>query len=212
MTVAKRGGRVCNARSASLRHVTREQLLPVMGSVEASGFEHRRDTSVVFVRVMPHPRVAELTAALDEARARISGLLESVADDQDWRPDDGHWSFRSIAAHMEACDTECLLVRVRQIAAGAKPEFEFYNNDGWDFSDRDLRDSLRAWKESRAHVFDFVRSVSLERLSRTGQHRTYGEITVTDYLEIGLDHDREHLKDLEGVLAARQESSGPRGR
>lgn len=43
---------------------------------------------------------------------------------------------------MEACQTECVLVRIRQIAAGAIPEFEYYNGDGWDFSDRDLRDSL----------------------------------------------------------------------
>src|SRR5438552_818055 len=128
-----------------LRRVTRDQWKP----------SQRHERSVR--SAMPDPRVTELTAALEEARTRISGLLESLADDQDWRPDDAHWSFRSIAAHMEACDTECLLVRVRQIAAGARPEFEFYDNDGWDFSDRDLRDSLRAWKESRAHVFDFVR-------------------------------------------------------
>ncbi len=151
-------------------------------------------------------RVAELTAALENARVRISGLLESVAEDQDWRPDEAHWSFRFIAAHLEACDTECLLVRTRQIAAGAKPQFEFYHNDGWDFGDRNLRDSLRSWKDSRARVFDFVRSLSPERLSRTGSHRTYGEITVVDYLKVALDHDQAHLKDLEAMLAARREA------
>src|SRR5438034_1083138 len=109
-------------------------------------------------------RLAELIPALEETTTEISGLLESVADDQDWRPKDEHWSFRHIAAHLEACQTECVLVRVRQIAAGAKPTFEFYDNDGWDFSDRELRHSLVDWRESRARLFEFVRALSLERL------------------------------------------------
>jgi DinB family protein len=151
-------------------------------------------------------RVAELIPALEETTAEISSLLEAVADDQDWRPNDEHWSFRHIAAHLEACQTECVLVRVRQIAAGSKPTFEFYDNDGWDFSDRDLRHSLREWRESRARVFEFVRSLSSERLSRTGSHRTFGEITALDYLKVDLDHDRAHLADLNEMLRGRVRS------
>lgn len=148
----------------------------------------------------PAGRVAELISSLEETTTEIAQLLESVADDQDRRPNDEHWSFREVAAHLEACQTECVLVRVRQIAAGAKPRFEFYDNDGWDFSDRDLRRSVREWRDSRARVFDFVRSLSPERLSRTGSHRTFGEITVLDYLKVDLDHDREHLADLRKSL------------
>jgi hypothetical protein len=148
-------------------------------------------------------RLDELIPALERTTGEISRLLESVADDPDWRPNDEHWSFRHIAAHLEACQTECVLVRVRQIAAGAKPKFEFYDNDGWDFSDRDLRRSVREWREGRARLFEFVRSLSPERLSRTGSHRTFGEITVLDYVRIDLEHDREHLADLNEMLARR---------
>ena len=148
-------------------------------------------------------RLAELIPALEQTTTEISLLLESVADDQDWRPKDEHWSFRHIAAHLEACQTECVLVRVRQIAAGAKPTFEFYDNDGWDFSDRELRHSLVDWRESRARLFEFVRALSPERLSRKGSHRTFGEITVLDYLAVDLDHDRAHLADLKEMLESR---------
>jgi len=55
-------------------------------------------------------------------------------------------------------------------------------------------------------VFDFVRSLSSERLSRTGSHRTFGEITVLDYLQVDLDHDREHLADLKEMLGGRARS------
>lgn len=123
-----------------------------------------------------------------------------MADRQDYRREKQHWSFREIAAHLEACQVECVLVRIRQIAANAGPTFEFYDNDGWDFSDRDLRASVRAFKETRHRVIEFARSLSADRLSRTEQHRTFGQITVADYLRIDLDHDREHLKDLAQMI------------
>lgn len=152
--------------------------------------------------MQPSPaRAAELIAALEASTAEIAAVLESVATDQDRRPNKGSWSFREIAAHLEACQTECVLVRIRQIAAGAKPKFEFYDNEGWDFSDRDLRRSVRDWRDSRARVFAFVRSLSPERHTRTGSHRTFGEMTVLDYLQVDLDHDREHLADLKKALA-----------
>ena len=144
--------------------------------------------------------IVELTAALQESGVELSRLLESVADRQDYRPEKQHWSLREIAAHLEACQVECVLVRIRQIAANARPTFEFYDNDGWDFSDRDLRASVRAFNESRHRVIEFARSLSADRQSRTGQHRTFGQITVADYLRIDLDHDREHLKDLAQMI------------
>jgi len=151
---------------------------------------------------MTEAAIAKLTASLEESAAELSRLLNSVAGRQDDRPDPEHWSFREVAAHLEACQVECVLVRIRQIAANAKPTFEFYDNDGWDFSDRDLRASVKAFNEGRHHVIEFARSLSGDRLSRTGTHRTFGEITVADYLRIDLDHDREHLKDLAHMIEA----------
>ena len=154
-------------------------------------------------------RLDDIIPALEQTTIEISRLLALVAQDPDWRPSDEHWSFRHIAAHLEACQTECVLVRVRQIAAGAKPRFEFYDNDGWDFSDRDLGRSLRQWRDSRSRLFEFVRALSPERLSRTGSHRTFGEITVLDYLKVDLEHDREHLVDLNEMLEKRARSQEP---
>ena len=152
-------------------------------------------------------RIADLAVKLEAARGRISRLLESVAGDQDWSTGDPHWSFRFIAAHMEATDAECLLVRIRQIAFETTPSFDFYNNTGWDFSERDLRDSLQGWQQSRAQIISFARSLSADRLARIGHHRTFGDLTVPDYLSIGLKHDLEHQKDLETMIAAHSEAA-----
>jgi len=145
--------------------------------------------------------IAEVCAELKHSAAELSRALESVADHPDYRPDTQHWSFREIAAHLESCEVECVLVRVRQIAANAQPKFDFYDNEGWDFSDRELRASVRAFNECRDRLIDFARSLTPEQLSRTGEHRTFGRITVGDYLRINLGHDREHLKDLNQMTA-----------
>lgn len=151
--------------------------------------------------------IEDLIAQLTATTEQMAALLGSV-DDQDWRPSDSRWSLRYVAAHLEACQTECVLVRVRQMAFGAKPRFEFYDNEGWDFSDRDLAESVSQWRESRARVFAFIRSLSVERQSRTGSHLTFGEITPVDYLRIDLDHDREHIKDVELMLAEKRSGKG----
>src|SRR5207302_11325053 len=140
--------------------------------------------------------VGELTAALEASSVEFSRVLRSVADRQDYRPDSEHWSFREIAAHMEATQVECIYVRIRQIGANANPTFEFYRNDGWDFSDRDIRDSIRGFNDARRRMIEFARSCGAAQLTRTGEHKTFGRITVADYLRIDLHHDREHLADL----------------
>src|SRR5215470_2961093 len=130
---------------------------------------------------------------LENMQKKVSALLLSVADDQDWQPDAEHWSFRYVAAHMAACDKECLQTRIMQIASGENPNFEFYSNTDRDFSRLVLKKSLDEWAVTRRAIIDFYRTLPDEKLSLTGNHATFGKITVPDYLRIGVDHDREQL-------------------
>ncbi len=138
---------------------------------------------------------------LNDSHRQMSDLLRTVADDQDWQPEAGSWSFRYIAAHMAACDKECLLARIQQIASGENPSFEFYSNTGRDFSPLDLKRSLDEWDATRQEIINFFRSLSDEKLKLTGSHKTFGVITVPDYLEIGVGHDREHIQELKQMLS-----------
>ena len=71
------------------------------------------------IKLLPMNVVEDLIVQLEATTEQLATLLRAVQD-QDWRPADGRWSFRDVAAHMEACQTECVLVRVRQMAFGAK--------------------------------------------------------------------------------------------
>jgi hypothetical protein len=137
---------------------------------------------------------------MDNLRAtqnRLCGLLEAMANDQDWQPEPQEWSFRSIAAHLATVDKECYLDRVLRISAGENPFFKSYFNADRDFSLFDLRISLQEWKSTRREIFDLVNDLPQESLMLSGTHDAFGRITVLDVLKMMLDHDQEHIQHLE---------------
>jgi hypothetical protein len=143
----------------------------------------------------------EMFSRLKTTQFKISTLLESVADNQDWRPNSGAWSFRFIAGHMATVERECHLNRVERIATGTQPHFEYYLNTDRDFSQLDLRVALLNWVTIRQELINFVRALPEERFLLTGTHVTFGTITVVDVLREMHNHDQEHLRDLEQMMA-----------
>jgi hypothetical protein len=143
----------------------------------------------------------QLISTIKTTQKRISALLAPVADEQDWQSDPGEWSFRYIAAHLATVDKECYQDRVVRIAAAEKPFFESYFNTGWDFSQHELRDSLRKWAVTRQEIIDFVRALPEDAWVLTGTHAAFGTITVLDVLQMMLDHDLEHLRYLEQAIS-----------
>ena len=156
---------------------------------------------------MTHPSLAETILELQASQSRLTEALLSVADRQDWRPAPTEWSFREIAAHLEASQRECVLPRVQAIASGSHPSFEFYWNTGRDFGPVDLKASLRGFAQTRSQVVRLVGGLSAEQLRCTGHHQTFGDITAHDYLKIDLEHDQGHLGNLQRSLASAR--SGP---
>ncbi len=142
----------------------------------------------------------QLIAGIQATQEKITRRLISVEGAQDWQPAPGEWSFRFIAAHLATVEKECYLDRVVRIAASEKPYFELYFNTGRDFSKVALLDSLHAWADTRAEIIDFVSHLSEEKLSLTGTHSAFGTLTVQGVLELMLDHDQEHLRDLEKII------------
>jgi hypothetical protein len=148
----------------------------------------------------PHHAVEQTIADLQATQTRLTEVLTGVAGRQDWRPAPEEWSFREIAAHLDATQRECVLVRVKAIASGNHPVFDYYRNTGRDFGPVDLNESLRGLAETRRSVHEFALGLSSEQLRHTGTHKTFGEITVHDYLKLDLEHDQGHLRDLQRSL------------
>jgi hypothetical protein len=149
---------------------------------------------------MPPDELPSLLAQLASTQRQIINLLDSMAGDQDWQPTPGEWSFRFIAGHLATNEKECFLERIDHIASGEEPSFEYYSNDGRDFSGLGLRNSLQEWRDTRQAIFKRLHDLPESAWSLTGTHRSYGRITLMDVLQSMLEHDQEHLEGLKSIL------------
>lgn len=134
---------------------------------------------------------------LSASQQLVVTMMRVASDDQSARI--GAWSLRDVAGHLAASERECFEPRIRAIAAGERPAFDFYTNDERDFGGLQLEEALDEWVTTRERLLEFVRGLSDEELERVGMHQRYGEISARRYLEIALDHDRDHLRGLEKV-------------
>jgi hypothetical protein len=132
---------------------------------------------------------------LASSQQLLVAMTQLIADDAPDRV--GAWTLRDIAAHLATTEKECFEPRIRAMAAGERPEFEYYSNDERDFDGITLPGALSDWNETRARLIEFVRGLSEEERARTGVHKKFGELTVDGYLRIALDHDQDHLLSLE---------------
>jgi hypothetical protein len=139
--------------------------------------------------------------ALKSGQEQVTTLLESVGDAQDWQSAPEEWSFRYIAAHLATVDKECFLDRLTRIASGENPHFDYYLNTGRDFSRLDLRDALQKWTTTRQEIIDFVQGLPEQKLSLTGTHVFFGVMSIPDLLQVIVDHDQEHLNELQQAIA-----------
>jgi hypothetical protein len=125
----------------------------------------------------------------------VTAMLRVAADDPSARI--GAWNLRDIAAHLAATERDCYEPRIRAIASGENPAFDFFTNDESDFDGIQLESALEDWSLARDRLIDYVKSLDGDRRSLTGHHERYGKVTVDRYLEIALEHDRDHLRGLE---------------
>jgi len=136
-----------------------------------------------------------ILSQLESSLQLVTAILRMAADDSSARV--GAWNLRDIAGHLAATERDCYEPRIHAIAAGDSPTFDFFTNDDTDFSGIQLESALEEWAETRARLIEFVRTLSEEQRRLTGLHDRYGDVTVDRYLEIALEHDRDHLRGLE---------------
>lgn len=139
--------------------------------------------------------MSDLLDELESSQQLVVAMTQLIEDDAQDRV--GAWTLRDIAAHLATTERECFEPRIRAMAAGERPEFEYYSNDERDFDGVSLQDALKEWTETRARLINYVRGLSEEERSRVGVHTKFGELTVDGYLRVALDHDQDHLRSLE---------------
>ena len=118
-------------------------------------------------------------------------------------PPEGEWSAAQVLAHMAAAEhlwlerLNLLLrekePRIRPGGSGKTAEVQEQLMDGT------VANNLDAFNTTRGEIVSLLMGLSLRDWERTGIHDTTGEISIADVVESIVDHDAEHIAQLEAL-------------
>ncbi len=141
---------------------------------------------------------AAALAQLERTPARVRALLDRVpAADRSRRPDPGTWSPHEVLAHLR--DAQGVLEqRVAAILEHDDPDLEAKMVWSWNQEARPAttQEVLDAYLASRARVLERLRGVPADAWWRTGHHREFGRLTLTQQVSYFAAHEPTHLRQL----------------
>jgi tRNA-binding EMAP/Myf-like protein len=134
--------------------------------------------------------------------------------DLQWAPDAGRWSIAQILAHL--ADAELVFgYRVRTILASPGTRIEAYDQDRWSLSQHaeasDAFASLALFSAVRTGNLDLLGRLTPEAREYYGLHAERGAESIALLLRLYSGHDRNHLAQIERLLAAMPPRENPLG-
>ncbi len=150
-------------------------------------------------------RPADLwTAAARTPRRLYRAVRGLTAADLAYRPRPDAWSLREVILHL--ADTELVHgYRLRRALAEDSAELPAYDPAAWAvgaaYDRRDLRAAISAFRALRLANLDLLRSAGEAAFGRAGRHPRFGPLTVGQLFGHLVDHDRDHLRQLEWTRA-----------
>jgi hypothetical protein len=150
-----------------------------------------------------------LLKAVREASGELYGQLRGLGErDLCWRPADGEWCLKEVAAHMR--DAERLYKRQIEIIARRRmPQLPHEPLDVLpserDYTRESLQQLLYEYSDAREETVWLLRSLDEDDWQRCGVHPYRGEVSVYDIVRELHQHDLEHLyqaRKLRELIAA----------
>jgi hypothetical protein len=115
-------------------------------------------------------------------------------------PKPGEWAITDVVRHLVEGDRDTLLPRLRRMLAEARPVFprrEPLRNDG-----SDLATLLDVFERARAEVVRILAALDPSGWLREGVSPSRGPLSVERYAASTVDHDTEHLRQIQDIRAA----------
>jgi hypothetical protein len=140
---------------------------------------------------------------LERTPARLASLIDELGEDGlNRRFDRGKWTGREVVAHL--ADTEIGVgFRIRQVVSESNHVIQPFDQDAWARPYRllDPRLASRALTALRPWNLSYFRSLPPADLARVAMHPERGEESVETMIRMLAGHDRNHLAQLERILA-----------
>jgi hypothetical protein len=135
---------------------------------------------------------------------RLEGLIADRADADLRAPAaDGGWSPAAILAHLRASD-DIMAPRVYAMLARDAPPLPAFDDRRWaevaGYAEADVRSSLARFALGRAELVAALDRAGPTGWDRTGLHEERGTVSVRDVLTHLVEHEEEHLAQLEAAL------------
>lgn len=132
--------------------------------------------------------------------ATPNALKVAVAQAGD--PPEGEWSAAQVLAHMAATE-QLWLDRLNLLLHQRDPLIKAPGKEYTALHDRlmsgDAEANLAEFNTRRGETISLMMGLSLNDWSRTGVHETRGVQSIEDVVEHVIDHDDEHLKQIQAL-------------
>ena len=114
----------------------------------------------------------------------------------------GEWSAHQLVFHVCAVDEQAYGPRLLRILRDDRPKLEDFDEVAWMTDHYDPGEApeaiLERWGVARQTLADTLQTASLEAWNRAGMHAFHGERTLQWWLERGVAHGEDHLRQLDG--------------
>lgn len=143
------------------------------------------------------PGLEQLETTPELLRLLLFGLTEEEAA---WKPAPGRWSIAEVIEHLSHVEGHRFRSRVDEMIAESTPKIKEYDQEVFDamgqYSGRDIEDSFDHWEDQRETNVEYLRTLTPDVLTRTGQHEKLGIITVSELLNGWAFHDLGHIRQV----------------
>jgi len=141
----------------------------------------------------------------NETPVRIRALLEGICEAElSRKPSEDVFSLRENVLHLRDIEVEGYEKRIVLILAGSHPFLPDVDGGALaierDYNNQALVPALDAFAASRARSMERLRGADL---SRTAEFEGVGTVTLARLLELWMQHDADHIADIEALLAGR---------
>ena len=132
---------------------------------------------------------------LRDGPARVGEVAAAAAARRGRRRPDG-WSEREIVAHLVRVDREVFQVRLRELAGPTEPAWSWVE-PGAEPGHASLARLSTRFATVREATIAHLTGLDEAGWARSGVHAVYGRLDVAALLGIAVDHDTDHIAELE---------------
>lgn len=141
---------------------------------------------------------AERAALVERFRAgpeQVAAVAGKAAAARGGRAPEG-WSEREIVAHLVRVDREVFQVRLADLSGPSEPQWSWVE-PGAQPGRATLATLVERFATTREATIAHLKDLDDAGWARSGVHASYGRLDVAALLGIAIDHDADHIAELE---------------